>query len=540
MMGSKTSEEDAESLFFSSTEPWMSLAKEYRSRLGVQSLRTYLQQLLFRKIRQSLPANIQHIEVRLQAIETQLAQLPAATDLSGLPLLFERIMAALSDRLRRAFIGGTGTNHVLLEQWSTISGSLHERITTSYPTLNLRSRDDDRILVANTNSKKSTGNVINKPGTPSEAIEIQDVDDSLAKTMPSTRRELEKSTPGRITTETAICHFKLDQIRNINQKYAMFGFPAQACPLALKEMTMMSVAGWDWPLNQFMSSISRLIHVEVIDIVDGAFKDLMTLAIFEAVTNWVKGYLDKVIQEEWTRAEDVLTMEKTTPYAGDVEQHTANYQDNLADTISKRNIVRVKALQASEGGKSKKRITEQMLPVDDFKIEIEMAAHVRAYYDIAACRFTDVVCQGIVGRLFPLCCEQLVGELRDYIGVDRPAQQAQLQEWMCPNPETEKQRRDLLSERERLIAGKEYITKALGANFEARVLATPGPEHAFSITNSTPTSTSSKRSLPQEFETPSKTKRSAGPFTLSIRASPERYNGKAKAKTAGAEASTFL
>jgi hypothetical protein len=90
-----------------------------------------------------------------------------------------------------------------------------------------------------------------------------------------------------------------------------------------------------------------------------------------------------------------------------------------------------------------------------------MSARVRAYYDVAATRFSDIICEGIVARLFPICSETLAKDLKNFIGIDKPEEQQKLKQWLTEYPAVTQQRQRLLEERKKLEAGTQYISNAM-------------------------------------------------------------------------------
>jgi hypothetical protein len=78
--------------------------------------------------------------------------------------------------------------------------------------------------------------------------------------------------------------------------------------------------------------------------------------------------------------------------------------------------------------RDRRKLTVDMLGPDEYTIELEMSARVRACCDIAATRFADIICQGVVARLFPICSETLAKDLKAFIGVDKPEEQQKLKQ----------------------------------------------------------------------------------------------------------------
>ena len=280
---------------------------------------------------------------------------------------------------------------------------------------------------------------------------------------------------------------------------------------------------------------------------------------------WVKQYLDEVINAEWSRTESILRVEQETPYTLDIERQTARYDQNLAEKVKKRNEVRLRVMRAeleARGTKiNKKQLTTDALGPDEFKVEIEMAAHVRAYYHIAASRFVDNICQGVVSHLFTACSNKLAANLKEFIGADRREQRVQLLDWFTEPSKVQRQREDLIKERDQLLEGKMLITDALrsvkdatertrASNAKQKRVSEPEPVHddaadpqptttspesaaASTTLNATPSSTRSKRSAPEEFNGPPSTgKRLSGVSKLSLReSSSTRDEGSPEAAT---------
>jgi hypothetical protein len=523
---------------------------------------------LVEALRSSLPTNLALIQNRLQEIKGHIAQLPPAPDLADLPLELERVISNFTSHVRKTFDGAMQADQPMLREWNEYASQFRSYITSSYPVLTLLTADDDRQsnLAAAKKARAAGSSIIKKPGKSTGPIDISSDEESASSLSRQNARSFKlkgKDKDDKANVLAAYngltCRFSLDQVRTINQKYAITGMPRQAYPQALQDMMTMSVAKWDDALIEFMNAVSKMINTALRSTIFDVFRRFQAFPFFAAVLDWAKGYLLKVIQEEWSRAERLLEVEQGLPYTLDVDTHKAKYQQNLAEKIGKRNGLRLKTMKAkleASGSKSKKKLSLDVLPPDQYQIELEMAAHVRAYYDIAASRFADVICHGIVARLFPACSEKLVTDLKDYIGLDRPDQQAQLREWMSESPDVERQRRDLLQERQKLIEGREHIISVLGSAADepkprstsdeltarspaddnrSRFNSTPSSKRTV---GNTPTSTPTKRGAPEDFEKqPPLTNKKLGAISkLSIRPSPDRATkGSATNRQAGAQ-----
>lgn len=60
-------------------------------------------------------------------------------------------------------------------------------------------------------------------------------------------------------------------------------------------------------------------------------------------------------------------------------------------------------------------VTDDRLGPDPFRLEIETAAYVRGYYKIAGLRFSENLCQGILGNLFRKIQQEIPFLLENYL-----------------------------------------------------------------------------------------------------------------------------
>jgi hypothetical protein len=439
--------------------PWDSISQCHRSRLGVGNLRLYLQQILFTKTREALPQNICQISRRLDSVSKQLAALQCEPGAQEVPLIIERATTSLERYLRKVFDDSKEADEgTFLHQYTSFATHFQAILVAAHPRQVLLSLEEEG------KGKKSKRDISNagesrKDRPPQDPIILSSDEDTNLQ--PRSSRKTTNHTNGN--KGHVAYQFRLEEVRGINNKYRLMGMGNEIYPQALQDMRRMSVSNWSRPLDHFMAQVSELLNDQLQSILHAVLGKYEAFPVYPALREWLKGYIDQAMQREWTQAEDQLAVEQAQPYTMDTRL-SALAEKHLVNKSQKRAEARLSVLQAQReangGARDRRKLTVEMLGPDEYKIELEMSARVRAYYDIAATRFGDIICQGVVARLFPICSEALAKDLKAFIGVDKPDQQQKLKEWLTEDPAVTQQRERLLEEKKKLEAGMQYISQA--------------------------------------------------------------------------------
>ena len=172
-----------------------------------------------------------------------LARLTCAPDPGDIPLLTERLIAQLADQIRSTFeLGAHERQQSLMMRWNDLASEFKAHITGSYPTIGLRSRDDDRRLnLGGTRKARKPSKVIEQPSVTGEVI---DISDDEVPTKFATSSEKTNKAGANNSTDDPECryHFQLEEVRNFNQALQMVGMPRQADPEVLRDMKMKSLS----------------------------------------------------------------------------------------------------------------------------------------------------------------------------------------------------------------------------------------------------------------------------------------------------------
>ena len=509
-----------ETLFFATTQPWSSLEEATRMRLGLGYLIEHLQPLLTAKVKETLPEISNKVESRLSEVKAELAELPDVPDLDGLPRVLESLMSRLIDEFHQTFLAGGRTRR----KWNTLATKFEKNVTDSHPSVELWGKNDQKRMkaarVAQESESASSKSGKGRDG-PGGIVEISSDDD-------------DDTNPVCDSNNTAHC-FELEALRNKMRAFSEVGIPRQPHPQVLEGMIMKSLSDWDKNLQAFMNAVSQIINSFARTSMSTVLGQYRPFQFYTAITNWVKAYLDREIGEQWSRAEAALTLEQTTPYTLAFQRSTNLYAQHLAEITESRDQVRLAILQAERDAMRPKRnnrakVKLDSLDADEFEAEIKMVAETQAYYDIAAARFVDNICQNIVAHLFTTCSQKLAPALKEWVlGADPRQHKLQLLDWFAELPEIQQKRHDLSEEREKLTEGMKYIVHALDTGAHdagkttgnGRSVSSPSARSASTLVN-TPPSTRSKRVASGDFEIrpPSSSKRQFGVSKLSIQSSP--------------------
>jgi len=376
------SHEDArkrEAEFFE-REPWASLDARYRARLGVTPLSNHLRQLLFQKTLDTLPNNLQSIKQRLSMVQQELSSRPPPPHAAHLPMTVLKLTSTFAERMQRMFTGtGQALGLSLWPEWKKLVGDFRAEIVNAKPTMFIRTKEEGKQLsLAEVKIRRRiASSSATKRAATDDLVELSS-DDEEPTTARKAVRPKQESTLTDQAKEELTYRFGLEEIRAENERFDIGALPGQPSPLAIDELAKKSVRGWNTPLRLFIHRTSILLNAEVQKLVTQVFASHERLPLYQTILDWVKSYMDAEINEEWIKLDAVCEMERMYPYTLDIEAHKIKSSIAKEERQAKRNLFRLKVLQAMRDasaptGKSKK-LTEADLPPDPYGTEVMMSA----------------------------------------------------------------------------------------------------------------------------------------------------------------------
>ena len=462
-----SSEED-----FFSQPPWSRLPEPTRRRFGVRNLTGVLRSILFQKTSETLPTNLQQIQTRLAQVKDQLDKMPEPPDAVELPYQLREQVYVFEGNIRQLFTSyqdsATSSSRSKLIQLMQVFSN---RISSDKPTMVIKTEVES--------DKLSKAERCQREGSVADPVNIESDSGSAPQ---ATFKSLPQSPQKSRKRDSRVQRFRLEEIRELNQRHYQSSVPGEIEPAAVEEMHRMSVQYWGTTFKSFMLEVSRLIHAEVIGCVLNTFGRQKHLSLYAKVEEIAEDYLDKLVQTEWTYLDRLCDAKKKYPLTFDTVGIKNAEMESLTQRREKRAEARLhiaRAIQKHQnaGKKKVKEVCLEDLGPDPWDVEVQMAAKTRAYYDVASHRFVDGISQQIFAHLVLQCQEGLVSHIKTNLGLnDIPRNRARIVALMAEDTEREAYRARLISQLERLNEGHAYIASVLGAvngPHLSRALSTP-------------------------------------------------------------------
>lgn len=439
-----------ESEYFGNNERWATLGPIFQQKLGVRKLSKTLSILLQDATRRNLPTSLQLIQDRLETVQDRLQALPIPPGLQEMSIALTTLINEFRDKMFKLFEGGGNADEFLLKPyWDRLAEGFRHKVLTSRP----------RLLLS---TKKESLQKKKAECLSSEPIELSDED-----TPPPPKTEGKAARPSTLPDEMHHS-FQLEEIRDINQRYATAGLGPQMYPGARQAMMRKSLHKLDVVTEEFIKATSDLIREHVTEHSGHVFRNYEHMPLYMAVMKHIHSFVDDCCRQQHQKSMRMCETEKTKPYTLDSTTSVKEAKRYYATLLTSRAEYRLKvekalhdASQASKTRKTEFKKKADDLGDDEWDTEIELLANVRAYHQIAASRHADNVCQSIYARTFPKLAFEMAQSLAEFLGPMCPEQHEQMVEWMSENPERELERNRLLGEQASLLEARTLVQMAL-------------------------------------------------------------------------------
>jgi hypothetical protein len=368
-----TGARDMEEKFFRSSE-WMRDFPAFEDQVGTRNIRSALSNKLRTLILQCLPKVIDMITQKLDEIEKALKSLPEPSQdpvriVSELAMSFkECIIDKFGDKFR--------VNH-LRQSWNKDKILFRDSVLKIQPTVNPLSKSEIQDY------------------HPVRQESCEDDDDCSI---------VEGPTPKRLKTDRVF--FELDQVRKDLQDRTISSIPGMINPRAVEEMMIKTLHHWESPLNELLASLHFKILAAHEKACDEVLADFKRTAVPRKISEIGRAFILGLMESQKSMNTRALNLERFKPITENGSL-TIQKDAELSSLLAKRKQMRLKEMiEAKEQAMGKKlpvderrKIIENMDP-DPYQGELEVLARVKAYYQIAAYRFIDRICQNVEFELF--------------------------------------------------------------------------------------------------------------------------------------------
>ena len=223
--------------------------------------------------------------------------------------------------------------------------------------------------------------------------------------------------------------WRLEEVREIQNKARTSGIPSVMDPRADEELISKAMAGWKEPLQDFLDQVNNHLDGHIEQLIAQAFQDWSQTALYAAVQETVSDYLRQILSWHGDNALRFLESEFYKPLTFDEEILEYRRHKELETIASQRRSFRAKALltyresftgKQSVGPERLKKLNalqEGELGPDPFKDQVETMARVRAYYTSAASIMVEAIAKMQNFEIFGRCQQELGRALENGLGI---------------------------------------------------------------------------------------------------------------------------
>ncbi|KAJ5727293.1 hypothetical protein N7493_005113, partial [Penicillium malachiteum] len=446
-----------EEIFFANAF-WAGVMASFQERFGVRKLVTTLSLLLRVQIQKCLPSIIKQIEEKATRIENELKTLPDPPLINHSFVLIDKVVK-LGQQFNCLFSDGY-ESALLQKPWNDLVLDFKKALETTKPLIVLSAPLDQKLLKEKIDSDFE---IIPAPGSgpgPSPrgvkrkapASENSKTQQGTPQSATEKRVYLTDSFEGLETPK----RFTLEEIQILKQECQHAGVPNQIDPRAIQKLNRSMIKHWKVVVQHF----ARALHGVLEKAVSNALNDVMSMyrqtELYREFQKIIHDFLKKVTDDYDEQVIAYFKMEYENPFTMAQSEHKQKTSKVLADLSKARQLARSKVWQKVRGMSEDDKANAQVdhkanvqtdLGPDPFSQEIEMLSSSRGYYEIAAMRFTDMVCLLAESKIRARCRVELKETLEDRFG---STSEERCRELMAEDPEREHRRTDLTRQKARL------------------------------------------------------------------------------------------
>ncbi|KAI5920256.1 hypothetical protein F4810DRAFT_684014 [Camillea tinctor] len=414
-----------ESFFNHGTSNWPETFHKFGERCGVEHLRQYITKQLGYAFSRSIPTTKEKVEERLNEIRTEL---------KGLPELPKNVEYVVRMSLRNycESVKSAVTNSDFEFKWKALNVRFHEAILGMKPLCTglreeipenpIEIHDSDSECPEPTPSKRRAQDGLSRPDAKRSRQDLQtpvkQEKRSLMRATPApspiVRAPLLDDTPNPfVSCDDARTRMDIKHIRKEIIAKTRAGF-ANIVPIEVHEsLSLEAIRKWEEPLNIYIEKSMDMLSKAVIGALEVSLSGLRRRLIFKESQDHLVKFLCEHEALQRVRLVELFhneTYKMDTINQISMEQFKAQELEQLkkyramlrlknAPNSDIRLLQPLHGLPVNELEKVPNEATSK-LPEDPYKMEIEVAATVQAYYLTAATRFVDAVTMDVNSRLF--------------------------------------------------------------------------------------------------------------------------------------------
>jgi hypothetical protein len=217
------------------------------------------------------------------------------------------------------------------------------------------------------------------------------------------------------------------EVQGVIWKHRRPGHPGIVTDAAREEICLTSIWPWDGPLRTLADTTFSLLRSAILRVMERTLGSYKSTDLFRISKRKILEFLAQHQAEQLQALDAFYELERyklfTLNEAAFLE-YQAEELKILQDVRRERRVRCYVQKQAQLAKKSlteasrlqmERAVTDDRLGPDPFRLEIETAAYVRGYYKIAGLRFSENLCQGILGNLFRRVHKEIPFLLENYL-----------------------------------------------------------------------------------------------------------------------------
>ena len=223
---------------------------------------------------------------------------------------------------------------------------------------------------------------------------------------------------------------KISEVRDIISRHRRPGHPDNVPDAAREEICVLTTALWRQPLDKLRDVTFASFRKAVDRELDVSLRKYRQTDLFRESRRHAHEFLDRFQEEQREKLEDIYALESYKLFTLNNEAFLRFKSEELVILLAARRKHRVrchvqkrahlnkKSLTEKDRETQEKSVADEQLGLDPFALEIDTAAYVRGYYRTAASRFSDNVCQNILGTLFRKVQDNIPQMLESALGLN--------------------------------------------------------------------------------------------------------------------------
>jgi hypothetical protein len=401
-----------------------------------------------------MPSIEEKIKAQAQQVELKLSHLPELPG-NNVQHVVRQCLQQFSNGVKSILEGGA-TSNGFLSDWTQLSNDFAEAIQKMKPKFVYTDRSDSAVPEVINIDSDDNSSKMSSPRAPTHKRSIEDpftpqpkrpsFDLSLGSSgTPSFSRP--KNEEGIATSpiqirrtakerrRTAFDQYlsaghkfmTIAEVRVVISKHRRPGHPGIVTDAAREEICLTSILPWNGPLRTIADTTFHMLRSAILKVMDTTLGNYKQTDLFRISKRRILEFLGQHQAEQrqaLDRFYELETYKLFTLNEAAFLKYQAEELKILQDArrerrvhcyvqtqahLAKKNLTEANRLQLERA------VTDDQLGPDPFRLEIETAAYVRGYYKTAGYRFSDNLCQSILGNLLRKIQHEIPFLLENYL-----------------------------------------------------------------------------------------------------------------------------